>query len=140
MQHSKNVVVPITTAILLLLSAICSLGQRDPSGRAEAPAKPTNETVAEKVPKGEETDKFGIYINTRPLKDFAKEALAKIDANEIRLDSNFKVAIAGSLGLGRDGKTIVLKNPNPVASWSPEVNDPAMVSLVQDAILAVGDA
>jgi hypothetical protein len=84
-------------------------------------------------------DQFGIFINKRPLKDYAKGAVEKVDANEVKLDNSFKVVVSGTLGLGKDGKTIVLKNPKPLPTQTAP-NDPAMVKLVQDAILAVGDA
>lgn len=87
-----------------------------------------------------QVDKFGVFINKRPLKDRAIETVAKVDANEVKLDSNFKVTIAATIGLGKDGKTVVLKNPKPVPPEKGLKNDPAIEKLVQDWILAVGDA
>lgn len=84
-------------------------------------------------------DEFGVYINKRPLKDYAKGALEKVDSKAVKLDNSFKVVVAGSLGIGKDGKTIILKNPKPVPT-QVQPNDPVLVKLVQDAILAVGDA
>ena len=85
-------------------------------------------------------DQNGVFINKRPLKDYAKTALANIDNKTVLLDKPVKVVIAGTLGLGKDGKTIVLKDPIPVRAKTDPVNDPAMEKFVQDAILAVGDA
>jgi hypothetical protein len=99
-----------------------------------ATASPTPD--AEDVAKA---DKFGIYINKRPMKDKAKETLADVEAKKVALDKPFKVTVTGTLGLGKDGKTIVLKNPKPVLDKNVK-NDPAMEKLVQDWILAVGDA
>lgn len=84
-------------------------------------------------------DKFGIYINKRPMKVKAKETLADVEAKKVTLDKPFKVTVTGTLGLGKDGKTVVLKNPKPVTDKNVK-NDPAMEKLVQDWILAVGDA
>lgn len=85
-------------------------------------------------------DQFGIFINKRPIKDKAKDTVAKVEANEVKLDTTFKVIISGTLGLGKDGKTIILKNPKPVSPGKDIKNDPKMEKLVQDWILAVGDA
>jgi len=85
-------------------------------------------------------DKFGVYINKRPLTDRATETLARIDAKEVKLDMPFKVSIVGTLGLAKDGKTVVLKNPKPLPPEKGVANDPKMEKLVQDWILAVGDA
>lgn len=85
-------------------------------------------------------DKFGIFINKRPLRDRAKETLAKLEQNSLKLDKPFKVVIEGTLGLARDGKTVVLKNPKPVAVDPNVPNDPEMVKLAQEWVLAVGDA
>jgi hypothetical protein len=85
-------------------------------------------------------DAYGVYLNKRPLKDLAKDAITKIDANTVSLDKPFKVSIAGTLGLGTDGKTIVLKNPKIVRSKDDPKNDPELEKLAQNAIIAVGDA
>ena len=85
-------------------------------------------------------DQFGIFINKRPIKDKAKETIAQVDANEIKLDTSFKVTVSGTLGLGKDGKTIILKNPQKVAPDPGTKNDPKMEKLVQEWIVAVGDA
>jgi hypothetical protein len=89
---------------------------------------------------GAKEDQNGVFINKRPMKDKAKESLEKIEAQAVKLDSPFKVVISGALGTGKDGKTIVLKNPKPVPSNPPVKNDPAMEKFVQDWIIAVGDA
>jgi len=102
----------------------------------------TNTNTAEPTPAPEDVataDKFGVYINKRPMKDKAKETLEDVEAAKVKLDSSFKVTVVGTLGLGKDGKTIVLKNPKPVSDKNIK-NDPAMEKLVQDWILAVGDA
>jgi hypothetical protein len=102
----------------------------------------TNATAEPPTPETEDVaqaDKFGIYINKRPMKDKAKETLADVEAKKVSLDKPFKVTITGTLGLGKDGKTVVLKNPKPIADKNVK-NDPVMEKLVQDWILAVGDA
>lgn len=101
----------------------------DPS--TQVPADPTDVATP---------DQFGIFINKRPIKDKAKDTVAKVEANEVKLDTTFKVVISGTIGLGKDGKTIVLKNPKPVSPGKDIKNDPKMEKLVQDWILAVGDA
>lgn len=100
---------------------------------------------ADKVPEpanAEEAkaDQFGVFINKRPLKDYAKETLEKIETKAVKLDPSFKVVITGTLGLGKDGKTIVLKNPTAVRQQSTAPSDPMMEQLAQDAVIAVGDA
>jgi len=84
-------------------------------------------------------DQFGVYINKRPLKDQAKETIALVDANTVKLDDSFKVVIAATLGLGKDGKTIVLKDPKlmPVDKSTP--NNAELANLAQTWILRVGD-
>jgi hypothetical protein len=98
-----------------------------------------NPTVAENAEEAKE-DQFGVFINKRPLRVEAKESLEEIDAGKVKIDTPFKVVISATLGLGKDGKTIVLKNPKPVPSNPPVKNDPVMEKFVQDWILAVGDA
>jgi hypothetical protein len=84
-------------------------------------------------------DKNGVFINKRPLTDQAKQTLADLNANKVKLDAPFKVVVEGTLGLAKDGKTIVLKNPKLVPD--PNVkNDPIMEKLVSDWILRVGDS
>jgi hypothetical protein len=96
---------------------------------ANTPAKP-DEPAA---------DQNGIFINKRPLTDQAKQTIADVKANKVRLDAPFKVVVEGTLGLGKDGKTIVLKNPKLVPD--PNIkNDPTMEKLVSDWILRVGDS
>lgn len=85
-------------------------------------------------------DKFGVLINKRPLKERATETLTKLEQSGLKLDKAFKVVIEGTLGLAKDGKTVVLKNPKPVAVDPNIPNDPEMVKLAQDWILAVGDS
>lgn len=122
---------------------------RGKRGNANAPATPGNGTAGNNAnvnpspsPNTEDVataDKFGIYINKRPMKDKAKETLADVEAKKVALDKSFKVTVTGTLGVGKDGKTIVLKNPKPILDKNVK-NDPAMEKLVQDWILAVGDA
>ncbi|NOT47617.1 MAG: hypothetical protein HOP17_07680 [Acidobacteria bacterium] len=95
------------------------------------PAEPVDEAKA---------DQFGVFINKRPLKDRAKDTVAQVTAKDLKLDKSFKVVIEGTLGLGKDGKTTVLKNPKLVPVDPKIPNDPEMVKLAQDWILAVGDA
>ncbi len=106
---------------------------------AAANTNTANPTVAEKVDEAKE-DAFGVFINKKPTKDKAKDSLAKIESGAIRLDSPFKVTIGATLGLGKDGKTIVLRDPKPIPNDPPTKNDPAMEKFVQDWIIAVGDS
>lgn len=105
--------------------------------------KPTPDTNAQAAtdPKDEaKPDQFGVFINKRPVKDKTKDTIAKVEANEVRLDAPFKVTISGSIGLGKDGNTIILKKPVTVPRTDGTKNDPKMEKLVTDWILAVGDA
>lgn len=97
-----------------------------------------NPTVAENADEAK-LDPWGVYINKRPLKERAPDSLEKIKNEVIKIDKPFKVTVSASLGLGKDGKTIVLKNPKPIPAET-STNDPEMVKFVQDWILAVGDA
>ena len=85
-------------------------------------------------------DQFGVVINKRPLKDYAKETLDKIENKGVKLDPSFKIIISGTLGLGKDGKTIILKNPTAIPQQNATPSDPVMEKLAQDAIIAVGDS
>ena len=84
------------------------------------------------------TDQSGVYINVRPMKDFANEALKKLDSRQVALDNPFNVTITGTLGLAKDGKAVILTNVKrgPV----PSTGDPATVKFVEEAILALADA
>lgn len=128
-------------------------GKIRPSGTNTAGTKPDETTTANtntqtpQVPEVKpenadeaKADQFGVFINKRPLKDRAKETVAEVEAKDIKLDKSFKVVIEGTLGLGKDGKTTVLKNPKLVPLDPKTPNDPEMVKLAQDWILAVGDA
>jgi hypothetical protein len=84
-------------------------------------------------------DQYGVFINKRPLVDQAKETLAQIQASQVKLDTPFKIVVEGTLGLGKDGKTVVLKNPRLVKD--PNIkNDPVIEKLVTDWVLRVGDS
>ena len=84
-------------------------------------------------------DQYGVFINKRPLVDQAKETLAEIQSTKVKLDTPFKIVVEGTIGLGTDGKTIVLKNPRQIKD--PNVkNDPVIEKLVTDWILRVGDS
>ncbi|PYT00364.1 MAG: hypothetical protein DMF63_07270 [Acidobacteria bacterium] len=98
-----------------------------------------NPTVAG-TPDEAKEDKNGITINKRPLKDKATETLAQVDAGKVKLENTFRVVISGTLGLAKDGKTIILTNPKaePVDKNFPA--DPAMTKLAQEWVVAVGDA
>jgi hypothetical protein len=83
-------------------------------------------------------DQNGVFINKRPLVDQAKETLSQLQTG-IKLDTPFKVVVEGTLGLGKDGKTIVLKNPRQIKD--PNIkNDPVIEKLVTNWILRVGDS
>lgn len=112
-------------------------------GNANTPVTvdPNNPTVANNDTKDEAApDRFGVYINRRPTKDFAAEALQKLEDKQIILDSPFKVTIKGTLGLAKDGKTVILKNAKPVLDPKETAGDPAMLKFAQEAILAFADA
>ncbi|MFZ1701659.1 MAG: hypothetical protein WBO10_10465 [Pyrinomonadaceae bacterium] len=114
-----------------------------PNANTVAGTGNSNTTVkVEPTPAVDESqaDKFGVYINKRPLRDQATETVDKIDANEVNIASNFKVSVIATIGIGKDGKTVVLKDPKPVDPAKGLKNDPVMEKLVQDWILAVGDA
>lgn len=123
------------------------------NGKADKPSKgkdPKDETTAKNDPpkvtpeNGTEdeskADKFGIFINKRPLREKAQETIADVEAKKVTLDRSFKVVITGTIGLSDDKKTIILKNPKPVLDKNSAPNDPAMEELVQEWIIAVGDA
>jgi hypothetical protein len=120
------------------------LGDEDPTAIGGDEKKPAdNPTVKpEPAPKPEDAvaDKNGIFINKRPLRLKAEETIKQIDAKLVKLDAPFSVSIAGTLGLAKDGKTIVLKNPKAIPPPPGQKNDPIMEKLVRDWILAVGDA
>ena len=90
-------------------------------------------------PDESKADQYGVFINKRPLVDQAKETLAQIQASQVKLDTPFKIVVEGTLGLGKDGKTVVLKNPRLVKD--PNIkNDPVIEKLVTDWVLRVGDS
>ncbi|MEP6703497.1 MAG: hypothetical protein ABJB34_01710 [Acidobacteriota bacterium] len=109
---------------------------------SDANTNASNATVGKQPVKTEEAreDQFGVFINKRPMKDRAKESIEKIESQKVKIDAPFKVVVSATLGLGDDGKTIVLKNPKLVPNNPPIKNDPAMEKFVQDWILTVGDA
>lgn len=116
-------------------------GSKDATANnANNPTIDPNAAANAQNPDEAKQDENGVYINKRPLKDQATETLALIDEKKVALDKSFKVIITGTLGYGKDGKTVVLKNPKPLPVDKNFPNDPAMVKLVQDWILAVGDA
>ncbi|HUR98001.1 MAG TPA: hypothetical protein VMZ26_08065 [Pyrinomonadaceae bacterium] len=108
----------------------------------DANSNTKNPTAPNATAKTEEAkeDQFGVFINKRPMKDKAKDSLEKIESRTVKIDAPFKVVVSATLGLGADGKTIVLKNPKLVPNNPPTKNDPVMEKFVQDWILAVGDA
>lgn len=123
------------------------------NGKSDKPAKgkdPKDETTAKNdqakvTPEAgaedeSKADKFGIFINKRPLREKAQETIADVEAKKVALDRSFKVIITGTIGLSDDKKTIILKNPKPVVDKNSAPNDPAMEELVQEWIIAVGDA
>ena len=126
-------------------------GTEDNSGKtANTNTKPTDPKVGQSnsnantnttvVPEDEaKEDRFGIFLNKRPMRVKAEETIADINAHKVKIDSNFRVVVTGTLGLAKDGKTVVLKNAKPVVDPKAPKNDPAMEKLVQDWILAVGD-
>ena len=106
---------------------------------ADANSNTANPTDTAKVDEGKE-DQNGVVINKRPLVDKTTDTLAQVDVGKVQLDKSFRVLITGTLGLGKDGKTIVLKNPKsaPVDKNFPA--DPALTKLAEEWVVAVGDA
>ncbi len=74
------------------------------------------------------------------MRDFLTDARKKYEANEISVDLEFKVAVAATLGLGKDNKTVILLHPKLVQDQMGVNNDPTLEKLALDAILAVGDS
>lgn len=85
-------------------------------------------------------DQNGVYINKAPTRDFATEALQKLENKQVVLDAPFKVTIKGTLGFAKDGKTVIIKNPQPVIAPGENAGDPAMMKFAQEAIIAFSDA
>ena len=82
----------------------------------------------------------GIYVNKRPMKDWSEKFTKAIDSKEIDLNSPFLISIVAILGTAADGKTIVLKSPQKLAVSQAANSDPKLIALVEDAVLALGDA
>jgi hypothetical protein len=116
-----------------------TVAEAKPTPDAKASPSPAPSPDATVVEEAKE-DKFGVYINKRPMTDQATKTLEQVGPDKVRLDTPFMVSISGTLGLAKDGKTIVLKDPKPVPPPNGFKNDPKMEKLVQDWILAVGDA
>jgi len=84
-------------------------------------------------------DDHGVFINKKPLNDQLNETIKQVDQNKIKLDEPFKVTIAATLALNKDGKTYTLRDAKPVVD--PKVkNDPVIEKVVQDWILRIGDS
>ena len=115
------------------------LPEFDEDNTANSNSKTPDKTAEAPVDEAKQNE-YGVYLNKRPLKDLAKDALAKLEAKAVTLDKPFKVVIAGTLGLGKDGKTVVLKNPRVVRAKDDPKNDPAIEALAKESIIAVGDA
>jgi hypothetical protein len=98
-----------------------------------------NPTAAENKEEGK-ADQNGIFLNKKPLTDKTTDTLAQVDAGKVALDKTFRVVITGTLGLAKDGKTVILKNPvaEPVDKNFPA--DPALTKLAQEWVVAIGDA
>ena len=124
------------------LGDVMANANTDPTVANTNTSNTANTSAANQTENAEEAkeDQFGVFINKRPMKDKAKESLEKIESQSVKIDAPFKVVLSATLGLGKDGKTIVLKNPKPVVTNPPTKNDPIMEKFVQDWILAVGDA
>ena len=124
------------------LGDVMANANTDPTVANTNTSNTANTSAANQTENAEEAkeDQFGVFTNKRPMKDKAKESLEKIESQSVKIDAPFKVVLSATLGLGKDGKTIVLKNPKPVVTNPPTKNDPIMEKFVQDWILAVGDA
>lgn len=93
------------------------------------------------TPEGDvKEDKNGVFINKRPLTDMTRKTLELLAANQIRLDPTFKVGLTGTLGLAKDEKTVVFKNPKPMPLEKGVVNHPAIEKFVQEWIISLGDS
>ena len=113
-------------------------GKIDENGAvAEATPSPVppDETVD-----GAKADKLGVFLNKAPLREQADETLKKIGSGAVVITNSFKATVAGTLGLGKDGKTVILKNPKPVPTDPNIPNDPVLEKLAQEWIVSVGDA
>ncbi len=108
----------------------------DNGGIAKIEPTPTPDESAD----GAKADKLGVFLNKAPLREQADETVKKIGSGAIDLTKSFKATVAGSLGLGKDGKTVILKNPKPVPIDPNVPNDPVMEKLAQEWIVSVGDA
>jgi hypothetical protein len=87
-----------------------------------------------------EQDKQGVYINKRPMRDFADLAVNQIESGKVNLEAQFRVVVSGKLASNNEGKHIVLADAKIEPVTQPENSDPGMVKLVQDGIMAVSDA
>lgn len=107
-------------------------------------ATPGGDTTAQATPSPSpadegEVDKFGVYINKRPITELAKTTLEDVDAKKVNLATNFRVTVVGTLGLASDGKTVMLKNAKLVPD--PNIkNDPKMQEFIVNWIKAVSSA
>lgn len=106
----------------------------DKGGKPEPSPTPSN-PVDEAQP-----DRNGVVLNKAPTREKADETLKRISNGSIDLTRSFKASVAGDLGLGKDGKTIILKNPKPVPTDPSVPNDAALEKLAQEWIVSVGDA
>jgi hypothetical protein len=133
-------------------------GSSGSGGNKPKPPKPDKTPKVDKTPDGDTTaqsspspspspspadegaiDKFGVYINKRPITELAKTTLEDVDAKKVNLATNFRVTVVGTLGLASDGKTVMLKNAKLVRD--PKIkNDPAMEQFIQNWIGAVSSA
>ena len=111
----------------------------DNSNTAVSNSNTGNPTVAGTKEEGT-ADQNGIFLNKKPLTDKTTDTLAQVDAGKVKLDSTFRVVITGTLGLAKDGKTVILKDPKaePVDKNFPA--DPALTKLAQEWVVAVGDS
>lgn len=97
-----------------------------------------NGTFAQPPVDKAEQDKQGVFINRRPMRDFADSTVDQIQSGKINLEAPFRVVVSGKLVA--KNKSIVLADAKIVPVTQPENSDPTMVKLAQEGILAMSDA
>lgn len=80
-----------------------------------------------------ESDKYGVWINRHPLKDFSEYAKRKIETKSVDLDAIFSVELTGKLG--KSGKL----DPSTVV-YAKSEGDEKMIEVVKKAIEAINDS
>lgn len=130
---------------------VTNIPQRNPDGtipgfpgiKADTPTTPAPTPDPSADADLAEPDKNGIFLNKRPLKDFAEVVKPKPEV--ITPNATFKIVLSADLGHAKDknGKETdawVLKNVKPVESVAGSKESVEMAKIAQQGILAVGDS